>query len=215
MKKSLTGIVLASTLFILGGCSNSDNTNKSSSKKSTVTQRKTNIATKSVYSLFVVKDKNKSKLSKSNINFKKLSSDTNMSKIKAAEKKVNSSNDQYATLMPHITEATGLLRKREAASKSTTRTPAKFLKKLEKLGVGGAHATAVSYSHNTVTWTGYEAWGGYTQEQLTGNMNILETITERQAVVYKLTPKIIVKTPSGKQLAHKNVGDDMMWDIDE
>ncbi|MCT4457940.1 hypothetical protein EFP00_11075 [Lactiplantibacillus paraplantarum] len=92
--------------------------------------------------------------------------------------------------------------KEEASSEKTAKSQnnaAKYENKIMELGVP-THATDVSYSGHTVTWTGFDAWKDYTHPELENLIAFLETIT------YQQSPKLVVKLSDGTQIAHEDPG---------
>ncbi|WP_338211297.1 toxin Cry1Ac domain D-VI-related protein [Lactiplantibacillus paraxiangfangensis] len=87
-----------------------------------------------------------------------------------------------------------------------------YAKKIMDLGVP-THATGVSYSGHTVTWTGFDAWKDYTHPELEKLIAFLETITYQQSPKYnQKSPTLVVKLSDGSQIAHENPGQNLIWD---
>ncbi|CAJ1226570.1 toxin Cry1Ac domain D-VI-related protein [Lactiplantibacillus xiangfangensis] len=99
-----------------------------------------------------------------------------------------------------------------STKKAESSSANKYAKKIMDLGVPD-HATDVSYSGHTVTWTGFDAWKDYTHPELEKLIAFLETITYQQSPKYhQQSPKLVVKLSNGTQIAHEEPGQSLVWD---
>ncbi|AMO29800.1 toxin Cry1Ac domain D-VI-related protein [Lactiplantibacillus plantarum] len=129
----------------------------------------------------------------------------------ASNAKVRSESASESSVVLSVRESSSkrhLSSKRESSSSNAD----KYANKIMNLGVP-THATDVSYSNHTVTWTGFDAWKDYTHPELKKLIAFLETITYQQSPNYnQKSPKLIVKLSDGTQIAHEEPGRNLIWD---
>ena len=129
-----------------------------------------------------------------------------------SESKAESRSESFSAWQKSYDESS----KKEASSEETANSQNdanRYEKKLMKLGVDKAHATDVSYSNNTVTWTGYDDWKTWSHSELQGMLDILQTITHRNAPAYNQeTPNIVYQLSDGTKIAHKDSSHSQVWD---
>ena len=129
----------------------------------------------------------------------------------ASNAKVRSESASESSVVLSVRESSSkrhLSSKRESSSSNAD----KYANKIMNLGVP-THATDVSYSNHTVTWTGFDAWKDYTHPELKKLIAFLETITYQQSPNYnQKSPKLIVTLSDGTQIAHEEPGRNLIWD---
>lgn len=85
-----------------------------------------------------------------------------------------------------------------------------YEEKVNKLSYGTVQSAKYNKDTNTLTYTGFEAWSDYSNDDLQHAMDILETIANKQAVHYGMhNPAIDVVLPNGKLIASSNGKDDI------
>lgn len=218
MKKVTAGVAIIASVFLLAGCgqSTTSSMNGSNSADDVASVQDT------VNQLF------------SNKKHTKLAEDTNSDSVAEARQDINDlkSSKIQDKLYKLADKADELVTKKidsesyssddtsestseSSKSQSATSNATKYEQQIMKLGIP-THATDVTYSNHTVTWTGFDAWKNYSRDELDGLVAFLETITLRQATVYNQgTPKMVVKLSDGTQICHKDSGHDIVWDINE
>lgn len=87
----------------------------------------------------------------------------------------------------------------------------KYEKKVNSLISGTAQSASYNESTNTLTYTGFEAWKDYSDDDLQYSMDILETVANRQSIDYGLQHNPIIKVvlPDGTLIAESDGTNDI------
>ncbi|ABJ63158.1 MULTISPECIES: hypothetical protein [Lactobacillales] len=98
----------------------------------------------------------------------------------------------------------------ESSSSSSTDNSKDYEDKVNSLLKGTAQYATYDKSTNTLTYVGYDDWANYSNSDLRDAMDILETIANRQAVVFDMNnPAINVQLPNGTIIATSDGTDDI------
>jgi hypothetical protein len=100
--------------------------------------------------------------------------------------------------------------KPSSSSSSIKSLGQQFESKMNSLNGGTAEYATYNQSTNTVTWIGFSTWNSYSDSDLHKMMDILQTITYRQATKFNIqNPNIVVKTDNGTLIANASNGSDL------
>lgn len=98
----------------------------------------------------------------------------------------------------------------ESISSSSSDNAKDYEDKVNSLLKGTAQYATYDKSTNTLTYVGYDDWENYSHSDLRDAMDILETIANRQAVVFDMNnPAIQVQLPNGTIIATSDGTDDI------
>ena len=98
----------------------------------------------------------------------------------------------------------------ESISSSSSDNAKDYEDKVNSLLKGTAQYATYDKSTNTLTYVGYDDWANYSHSDLRDAMDILETIANRQAVVFDMNnPAIQVQLPNGTIIATSDGTDDI------
>lgn len=128
------------------------------------------------------------------------------SSTKSADSNNSSASKKQSNSIPKKINKTNI--KSDSKSKNTDQNIQRsshsvgYEEKLNSLNKGTAEYAKYDKSTNTVTWTGFDDWANWSDNELQKSMDILQTITYRYESKYNiLNVKIIVQLADGTQIA--------------
>lgn len=133
-------------------------------------------------------------------------SNTDISTSKSSSENITDNDSSSTEESSQITSSESS----SSSSSSSESSEESYEDKINSLNKGSAQYAKYDSSTNTVTWVGYDDWATWKNEELQNIMDILETISNRQAVKYGLhNPAIKVVLPDGTLIAESDGTNDI------